>query len=479
MTLPQELQAARLRLAKGRPYLASAVWALLPVAKPGIGTAAVDMYWRLYYDPDVLSRWPVESMEGVLYHEICHLLRSHPERMKGLNPHISNIAADAEINDDLIREKVKFPIVPVTPQLIGQPENLLAEEYYAALEKKERGSSSDQMQDADLDSPGEKENDGLSKFAADNDSSNTRDEDSSDSDPKKEISGEKSGIANQEDDKAESPRPGAGRCGSCATGQMAPWEDAPPGKGSSSGISQIEAELIRRDVANQIKEHMRSQGRVPGHWSRWAEEKLEPKVDWRKQLGAAVRYAFADTNGATDYSYRRPSRRQGQMEKGDVIFPSMRCPVPSVAIIADTSASISDKMLAQTLAEISGILKAMGRKEGIHVLAVDNAVQSISQVFRPQQVQLAGGGGTDMGVGLEAAAKLKPSPRLGIVITDGYTSWPETPPQGMKVIIVLTGDGKAPDWANVIEISASNKGQKCLWVQGNKWSNSGTVPPLP
>jgi predicted metal-dependent peptidase len=104
--------------------------------------------------------------------------------------------------------------------------------------------------------------------------------------------------------------------------------------------------------------------------ARWAEEKLYPKVDWRKQLAAAIRYAAADTVGATDYSYRRPSRRQGQVGKGDVIFPSMRCPLPSVAVVADTSASISESMLAQTLAEISGILKSIGQKEGVHVLAV-------------------------------------------------------------------------------------------------------------
>jgi predicted metal-dependent peptidase len=161
---------------------------------------------------------------------------------------------------------------------------------------------------------------------------------------------------------------------------------------------------------------------------------------------------LADTYGVTDYSYRRPSRRQRQMGTGDVILPAMRCPVPSVAIIADTSGSISDKMLAQTLAEISGILKAMGRGEGIRVLAVDNAVQSCSRVFGPRHVQFSGGGGTDMGVGLIAAAKLNPAPQLGVVITDGYTSWPENPPRGMRVIVVLTGEGQAPEWANVIEI---------------------------
>jgi predicted metal-dependent peptidase len=186
---------------------------------------------------------------------------------------------------------------------------------------------------------------------------------------------------------------------------------------------------------------------------RWAEEKHYPKVDWRKQLAAAVRYAATDTVGATDYSYRRPSRRQGQVGKGDVIFPSMRCPVPSVAVIADTSASISEKMLAQTLAEISGIPKSVRCKEGVYVLAVDQTVEFCRQVFRPEQIKLAGGGGTDMRIGLEAAAKLKSLPQLGIVITDGYTSWPDRPPRGMKVIIVLSGEGTAPAWAQVIKVN--------------------------
>lgn len=401
MTLPEELQAARLRLVKERPYLASAAWALQPVQKPGLGTLAVDMYWRLYYDPVALTLWPVEVMSGALYHEICHLLRSHPERMRNFDPRLSNIAADAEINDDLLREGVQLPAQPITPQALGQPENLLAEEYYRALETQGQESHDDH-------------------------SSNPSE---------------------------ESPMPGAGRCGSCATGQQAPWEDEPLSSEASSGISQIESELIRREVANQIKEHPRGQGRVPGHLARWAEDKLNPKVDWRKQLTGAIRYAIADTAGATDYSYRRPSRRQGKLTPGDVILPSMRRPLPSVVIIADTSASISDYMLAQTLAEISGILKSVGRKEGIQVLAVDQTVQFCRKVFRPEQIQLTGGGGTNMVAGLEGAVKLRPLPQLGIVLTDGYTSWPENPPQGMKVIVVLSGEGTAPDWAKVIKLS--------------------------
>ncbi|KTE92487.1 hypothetical protein AT727_19245 [Desulfitobacterium hafniense] len=447
VTFPQELQAARLRLIKERPYLASAAWALRSVAKPGLGTLAVDMYWRLYYDPGVLSQWPPEIMGGVLYHEICHLLRDHPERMKSFNPKLSNLAADAEINDDLIREGVKFPVQPVTPQSIGLPDNLLAEEYYTALAGQEK-SADGSPKNEQTDAPGQESDQGNSPGHSHDE--NGKDTHAADRTHEKDGQGEKIPVSYKDEDL---PIPGSGRCGSCATGQRAPWEEEPPGKGSTSGISAVEGELIRRDVANQIEEHVRGQGKVPGHLVRWAEEKLRPKIDWKKQLASAIRSTVADTAGATDYSYSRPSRRQGKVGQGEVILPSMRRPVPAVAIIADTSASISDPMLARTLAEISGILKALGRQEGVRVLAVDHTVQSCRRVFRPEQIRLTGGGGTDMRAGLEGASRLRPLPQVGIVLTDGYTAWPEQPPQGMKVIVVLSGDGTAPDWAKVIQMS--------------------------
>ncbi len=437
MILPEELQAGRLYLTKDHPYLAAALWALQPVAKADFGIMAVDMYWRLYFDPEKVSRCPVDVVAGILYHEICHLLRNHPERMKDFDPRLSNIAADAEINDDLLREGVKFPAQPVTPQLIGQPENLLAEEYYFALAKNEpaRPQEGTTTQGAD-GKPADKDY-GPRQVADD-------EFDSADA-------GEESGRpAGKEQERFSAP--GSGRCGSCATGRKADWEDEAPGKDSAVGISKAEGELIRRDVARQIIEHSSEKGRIPGHLARWAQAKLNPKVDWRKKLAAVIRYAAVDQTGARDFSYSRPSRRQGQIGGRDVVFPCLRSPAPSIAVVADTSASISDGMLAQTLAEIAGILKSLGQREGVHVLAVDAAVGFCRKVFRPEQIRFAGGGGTDMGIGLAAAARLRPLPQLGIVISDGYTSWPDAPPRGMKVIVVLTGDGQAPEWASCIRI---------------------------
>jgi predicted metal-dependent peptidase len=95
--------------------------------------------------------------------------------------------------------------------------------------------------------------------------------------------------------------------------------------------------------------------------------------------------------------------------------------VPNVAVILDTSGSMDDKNVSQALAELKGVLKAIGATS-VTVLVVDAAVHTVQRVFDPRQVKLVGGGGTDMRVGIDAALKLRPRPHVIIVLTDGLTT---------------------------------------------------------
>jgi len=128
----------------------------------------------------------------------------------------------------------------------------------------------------------------------------------------------------------------------------------------------------------------------------------------------------------------------------------MHRPEPNVAVVVDTSLSVGDKQLAISLAEIEGILRAAGQRKGVRVLAVDAAVQTCKRIFSARQVEPVGGGGTDMRVGLERAITLHPKPEVIIVITDGYTPWPENKPKGVEVVVLLHGDGNAPLWAKEV-----------------------------
>jgi predicted metal-dependent peptidase len=241
-------------------------------------------------------------------------------------------------------------------------------------------------------------------------------------------------------------------CGSGADGYDRPGD-------GTGNIDPQQAQLLRLSVAAEIqREHGREPGIVPGGWIRWAESVLPSKIDWRRVLAAEVRSAVAAVAGKVDYSYRRPSRRAHLNRK--VVLPTLRRPIPDVAIVCDTSGSMHERLLARALTEIEAVLTKAGlRQAQVRVLAVDTDVHVVRRVSRAAQVQLAGGGGTDMGAGIESAAQLRPRPSVVIVLTDGYTPWPDQPPRGIRVIVGLLTEGMRPhgwtppEWARTVVIT--------------------------
>ena len=233
-------------------------------------------------------------------------------------------------------------------------------------------------------------------------------------------------------------------CGSGCDGRPRSWDTDRPGLGAAA------AKLVQRDVARRIQEHQRQRGDVPAGWNRWADEVLEPTVNWRRLLSAAVRRGMADVAGRVDFTYRKPSRRASSVP--DVVLPSLRQPLPQVALVIDTSGSMSDGMLAQCLGEVSGVLRSLGvGRRSLRVVCCDAQAHEAQRVMKVSDVELLGGGGTDMGVGLARAAELRPRPDLVVVLTDGYTPWPEQPPKGIRVVVGLLDDqGSSPPWAQPV-----------------------------
>jgi hypothetical protein len=70
MATPKTIQAARRFLASEYSYVGALLWALRPVEVPGLGTMGVDSQWRLYYDPNLDTKWTPANVLGVLFHEI-------------------------------------------------------------------------------------------------------------------------------------------------------------------------------------------------------------------------------------------------------------------------------------------------------------------------------------------------------------------------------------------------------------------------
>src|SRR5690606_10368294 len=255
------------------PYLAHAIFAMKIVVSPDCPTMGVDQYWRLYVNPDFLDQHSMEELAAVVYHEVLHLLWDHHGRRAaiGADHRLFNVSADLEVNDNIRDESFTLPEGALLPNLFDLPDGLLAEEYCSRL--------LEQAETIEIQA-----------------------------------------------------HPMAGQDGSGAGGEAGEWELGP----GNDAISPGAGEVVRQTVAQAITEHAnssRNRGNVPAGLRRWAEQRLAPKVDWRKALRSAIRQGMGWTSGQVDYRYDRPSRRQSALPQ--VVLPRLRAPQPSVAIIID------------------------------------------------------------------------------------------------------------------------------------------------
>jgi predicted metal-dependent peptidase len=395
-TYSRALQAARLRASYQRAYFAPALFNLIPVATDQIASLAVDAHWRLYYNDGWLAAHTVEENAAVLIHEVSHLLREHDARKQAAgvaHSTVWNTAADCEINDDLLAEGLPLPDNPPRPGQYGLAPGQTAETYYRQLVKPQKPADASRASVAALTPPCD--------------------------------------------------------CGSGAHGERRPWEltdeDARPG--GTPGVDPMKARLVRRDVAQRILDNVGEGGDVPLGWRRWAHTVLTPQVDYLSTIRYTIRKALRDcTVGRYDRTYRRPHRRQACY--GEFIMPTFFQPRPRPGFLIDTSRSMEETQLARAVAELGGLMRQLGYGADVLVACCDAAVHQVKKVFNSGQLELYGGGGTDLAAGLRWFTDQKRAPiDLLVIVSDCQTTWPpDSPP--FPVITIRVGDGAPPPWGD-------------------------------
>lgn len=392
--------SAKLKACYEWPYFRTALMSFVPIRDDGYGTAGIDKYGHVYFDPETFKSWGVVASAGILAHECGHWLRLHEKRAEyqGITQedmYLWNLATDVVINKNLRECEIRLP------EDLWYPENL-KEKYKVTIPP---DSSEEEFFYA------------LKKV------------------PRKVTDSFK------------------GNCSSGAHGVPRPNELTDIGDGKERGMTEVEGNSVRRQVAADILNHAKNKGDFSASLLRWAEDTLACKIRWEQQLRSTVRQSVAFRSGMNTYTYARPSRRQQAVP--DAILPSMRRPVPKVGIIIDTSGSMDKTDLSRALSETKGVLKSVGREEGVFVLAVDAEVGFASRVFNTKQVKLTGGGGTDMVAGFKHIAKNKLKPDMVFLFTDGFTPFPAKA-LPYKVVCVLVGEKATktavPPWMKVIRV---------------------------
>jgi hypothetical protein len=412
MAVPERLRMARWRAAQKWPYLATVIFALVPVEVRGLKeqaqapilravgredlleairepVMAVTPRGQLLYNPEEMEQYSLEELAFVVAHECWHYLKGHPGQELGMPgcptcEYVAFWAHEADANQFIEREGIATSFQagsPVLPSSLGLKTGETAGDYF---------------------------------------------------------------------DELCPPHP-HDPCGAPALPDVLKDKGLPQHGGAclvpsveGDGLSDVEREMLARQVAEALK----AIGSLPLGLARWVEQVLSPQVPWQRLLSHLVRTAMTRIAlGHRDYTFRKGERRH---DDEPFVLPLTHGYMPRVAVVVDTSGSMSERDLSLCLSEVRGILRAVSGP--VDVISCDAAVHHVQSAWgRPPRV-VYGGGGTDMGVGIEAAVRLQPGPDLVVVMTDGWTPWPEERPQ-VPVIVVLVGKDaseEVPAWARVV-----------------------------
>lgn len=230
----------------------------------------------------------------------------------------------------------------------------------------------------------------------------------------------------------------AGQCCGGGSGAGNPLEGEVPGS-ASEGLTPDQTAALRTAVAADVRSYVQANGRgsVPEGVLMWADQEAERLTpSWPRELFTVCSRAVQiSAPGRADYS-RALHRRQ---RPGQPLRPSMVSHPPRIAVVVDTSGSMSSDGPI-----VLGVLAAIRKlTANPTVIACDAAVHSKT---RKKKAQLLGGGGTDLRPAMLEADK---DHDVIVVITDCETPWPE--PMKHFTAVVSTQGVQCPAWTtNVV-----------------------------
>lgn len=468
------------------PFFGRGIHGMVPIPvwklreREGGAAWAMDKYGRVYFDPEILvgpDAEPIKASVATFAHEVMHWLFLHWLRLEGMGLSLSkhllmkaNYAMDAPINDHPYQRKhLPNGIFPESLKhkdtMDPLPPNEAWEWYFEHMywpEEEEGGQKPPPPPPPpgrNPPPPGRREDEDCPPVSGGN-------PDPEDEDSEEEEDCPPGGGKNPSPEGEDPCPPGNGPPspekdpnipdnplgGDLPGVEERDWELPPPtDDGEIPGIHPDQADEIRRDVARTIQqESSRSRGNIPGSWAEWAEQEIAPpKVPWQSKLQNLIREARDRALGCSNFTYSKRSRRQGCVDS-NVIIPAVYRPKVDVAVVIDTSSSVSTPDLDLACSEASGIFRAVGA--AVSVVTGDTRVGFAKKITKVSDIELVGRCGTDMRPLLQKALEF--NPQCIVLFTDGFTPWPRQQDFRIPVVVALIGnncgeDG-VPPWMHTI-----------------------------
>lgn len=404
-TLETKLAAARTKLILDKPFLGALVMRLpMQAAAPDwCPTTATDAR-KFYYNPRFIGQLSLDETQFMLAHEALHCALSHFTRRHHRSKLLWDMACDYAINPLLIGDGLPPPPGSL---YLPQFEGMTAEEIYPYLD----GKAGEKPLDRHL-YEGNDTQDG---------------------------SGGKGKQQERPRERGTQRQGEPGDTSQSGSGIAAPRPRAP----SPTEMETLDIQWRQR-LAGAAQQALQA-GRLGGAMARMVEHLLQPRLPWRLLLAHHMTARARD-----DFSYQRPSRREGEF-----ILPSLRSHQLEVVVALDASGSIQHREMGEFVAEINA-LKGQIRAR-VTLLACDSIIAPEAPwIYEPWEAfeppaKITGGGGTRFEPVFQWVEQAGVSPDLLVYFTDARGTFPlQAPPY--PVVWLVKGQEKTP-WGERIQLN--------------------------
>lgn len=410
-----KLAAARTRLILDKPFLGALALRLpLIAADPKWCTTSVTDARSLYYNPDYIDKLSLEQTQFVLAREALHCALSHFARRQHRIKARWDVACEYSINPILVNDGLMPPPATI---VIAAYDGMTAEEIYPFID------------DDDTDDP-EAEN-----------SQSGQDSNPDKSGSQKDDEQREGGTGqNPQDNEPQSGGDSQTEQQEILTGTQGAAQPEPL---SANELDTLSTQWQQRMAGAALQ--AQQAGKLGGAMARLVGELLQPKLPWRMLLARYMTQIARD-----DYSYSRPSRREGEM-----IMPSLRSSQANIVVVLDTSGSVTNEELSEFLAEINTLKSQLRASITLHScdteLSKDGPwfFEAWEEFKLPQTFH--GGGGTDFRPIFEWIKLHGISPDMLLYFTDAEGAFPSIEPS-YPVIWLVKGKAQVP-WGQRIQLN--------------------------
>ncbi len=417
--LETKLAAARTRLILEKPFLGSLVMHLpLKAADPKwCKTTATDAR-NFYFNPDYIARLTLDETQFVLAHEAMHCALSHFHRRNHRQKHRWDVACDYAVNMILDEERMRGPDNAL---MNAAYRGLTAEEIYPVLHEDPPEETQD-MHLFDDDNPDGGDGDPREQERDDGGQGGEHGDQSDGSQSDDDESGDRGGG------RSERTGDDDGRQQAAPSPESAP---PPPPRDPDKLDEQWKSRLAAAAQA------ARQAGKLSPSLMRFVDNLLAPQLPWRALLARYMMNVARD-----DYSFQRPSRREGA-----ALMPRLASQGVDVVVALDTSGSVSRDELQEFLTEIDALKSQVRANVTLHACddKLDPAGPWHFAMWESLNLpnEIAGGGGTDFRPVFDWLNHTQQRPDLLVWFTDAQGGFPEREPD-FPVIWLVKGKADVP-----------------------------------